>query len=211
MAPMILAVWGVMRILSPENADLDIPGPPPGEVQVEGHAPAQYQAQGQRLPRQAAPVTARGLDRSLPNRIVIPTVSIDAFVEEIGLTSGGALETPSFARSDNAAWYKYGPTPGEVGPAVIVGHVDNANAPAVFFNLRKVAVGAKIEVSRADGSKVRFKVDSIEQFPKTKFPTQRVYGRTPAPTLRVVTCGGRFDKAKQDYVDNIIVFASLIG
>lgn len=209
MAPTILAVWGVSRILNAEPASLDIPGPPPGEVQVQAQAPAQIQAQG---PTELVPppqVLVPGLDRSLPNRILIPSISVNAYVEEIGLRSDGTLETPSFARSNNAAWYKYGPTPGEVGPSVIVGHVDNKNAPAVFFDLRRVEVGAKIQVNRADGSKVFFKVDSIEQFPKTNFPTQRVYGHTPAPTLRLVTCGGKFDKAKQDYLDNIIVFASL--
>jgi hypothetical protein len=209
MAPTILAIWGVMRIVNAEPASLDIPGPLPGEVKVHAQGPAPVQAQGA-PPPPAQPVDEPGLERSLPTRISIPSVSISAVVEEIGLRSDGTLETPSFARSNNAAWYKYGPTPGETGPAVIVGHVDNKTSPAVFFNLRKVVPGDKVTVTRQDGSKVQFVVDTVEQFPKTNFPTQRVYGHTPKPTLRVVTCGGKFDKAKQDYLDNIIVFASLV-
>jgi hypothetical protein len=206
MAPVVLAVWGVVRLVqAAEPPSLDIPPAPPGQVQPQVH----LQAQAPARPPATPPVVVRGLDRSAPTRIVIPSLWINAPIDQLGLRPDGTLETPSFQRSRNAAWYKYGPSPGEVGPAVILGHVDNKTDRAVFFELRRIKVGAKIEISRADGSKLLFTVDSVEQFPKTNFPTARVYGQTSGPALRLVTCGGKFDRARGDYLDNIIVFASL--
>lgn len=206
MAPVVLAIWGVVRLFqAAEPPNLDIPPLPPGQVQPQ----VQVQAQAPAKPPATPPVIVRGLDRSIPTRIAIPSLWINAPVDQLGLRSDGTLETPSFARSKNAAWFKYGPSPGEVGPAVILGHVDNKTDRAVFFELRRIKVGAKVEISRADGSKLLFTVDSVEQFPKANFPTERVYGQTNSPTLRMVTCGGKFDKARGDYLDNIIVFASL--
>jgi len=216
MAPAVLAVWGVLRLVdAAEPPQLDIPSAPAGQIQTQaqgqpqGQSQIQWQAQAPAGQPATPPVTVRGLDRSRPTRIVIPSIFVNAVVDQLGLRPDGTLETPSFERSKNAAWYKHGPSPGEVGPAVIVGHVDNKSERAVFFDLRRVKVGARIEVARADGSTVLFTVDSVEQFAKTNFPTQRVYGQTASPTLRVITCGGKFDREHQDYTDNIIVFASL--
>src|SRR5690349_5519083 len=106
MAPTILAVWGLARIISPEPVNLDIAQPRAG---VRAQAPALIQAQAPAIPPSSPPAGVRGLDRSKPTRIVIPSVSINAVVEELGLRSDGTLETPSFERSNNAAWYKNGP------------------------------------------------------------------------------------------------------
>lgn len=201
LVPIVLAVWGVVQIADGgQPQSLDVPQPvTPAATTSAPPAPSPT----------SSPIVPP-MRRSIPTRVLIRSVWINAAVDQIGLTRDGRLETPSYERADNAAWYKYGPTPGEAGPAVIVGHVDSKTERAVFFELRHVDPGDIIEITRADESKVRFRVDSIEQFPKSRFPTERVYGDTPNPTLRLITCGGRFDEERKDYLDNIIVFASMI-
>lgn len=205
MVPIVLATWGVWQIFHSGSGahSLDIPQPEP-IVTTSAVAVSP-------TPSPAPVPVAAAMPRSVPTRVFIRSVWINAAVDQVGLTRDGRIETPSYERAKNAAWYKHGPTPGEAGPAVIVGHVDSKTERAVFFELRHVKVGAIIEITRADESKARFRVDSIEQFPKSDFPTERVYGDTPHPTLRLITCGGRFDKTLKDYLDNIVVFASLVN
>jgi sortase (surface protein transpeptidase) len=113
---------------------------------------------------------------------------------------------------DQAAWYRYSPTPGEIGPSVIIGHVDSAKrGPSVFFTLGALKPGQRIEVARADGTTAAFGIDSVESFPKNSFPTRAIYGDTDYAALRLITCGGSFDKATGNYRDNIVVFARLVG
>jgi hypothetical protein len=106
-------------------------------------------------------------------------------------------------------WYRSGPTPGEIGPAVIVGHVDSKGLVAVFFYLTRVRPGNQIEVTRQDGKVAVFTVSSIEKFAKTDFPTERVYGPTDGSELRLITCGGTFDRARASWSSNVVVFAKL--
>ena len=108
------------------------------------------------------------------------------------------------------AWYRYSPTPGSLGPAIILGHIDSAaDGPSVFFRLGEMRRGDRIVVTRADGSIARFVVDAVQSFSKSAFPTQRVYGDIDHAGLRVLTCGGPFDSATGHYLRNIVVFASL--
>ena len=108
-----------------------------------------------------------------------------------------------------AGWYEAGVVPGDQGPAVIGGHVDSRRGPGVFFRLRTLHPGDLIQVTRSDGGTVRFSVLSVALYPKDRFPTQAVYGPTPAPELRLVTCGGRFDRSVRSYDDNVVVDAVL--
>jgi hypothetical protein len=197
MVPIVLSAWGVVQIVRAPS--LDVP-PPPATMVTAVAVPA--------VAGSAEPVVP-GMARSVPRKILIKSVWINAEVDQVGLARDGTVETPPYERANHAAWYRHGPSPGETGAAVILGHVDSKKDRAVFFELRRVKPGARIEVTRADGSKAAFKVDSVEQFAKTAFPTARVYGRTRNPTLRLVTCGGRYNAAHDDYPDNIIVFASL--
>ncbi|NUT37618.1 MAG: class F sortase [Hamadaea sp.] len=151
------------------------------------------------------------LGRSVPRKIVIPKIGLQAGVEQIGLRADGAIETPSYERANRAAWYRLGPSPGEPGAAVIVGHVDSKKSVAVFFYLTKLRPGDVIEVEREDRTTAVFTVESLESFEKTQFPTDRVYGPTAEPSLRLVTCGGRYDRSRGAYVDNIVVFAHFTG
>lgn len=143
-----------------------------------------------------------------PVRIRVPSVGIDAPIDPLAVDAEGALPAPhSFHR---AGWWRAGPEPGERGAAVIVGHVDSYRGPAVFFRLPTMRTGARIFVDRADGSTVVFAEQHIERSPKAQFPTDGVYGRTADAQLRLITCGGRFDRAKRSYLDDVIVFARRI-
>lgn len=109
-----------------------------------------------------------------------------------------------------AGWYRFARTPGESGPAVILGHVDGNSQPGIFHRLRELVPGDEIEVSRKDGVTARFVVRHVEQIAKDHFPTDAVYGDTADPELRLITCGGSFDRSARSYLDNIIVYANLI-
>jgi len=128
-------------------------------------------------------------------------------LKALDVLDDGTLEVPSDPQ--RAGWWRAGPEPGEDGPAVIVGHVDSRDGPGVFFDLRDVTAGDRIDVDRADGSTVTFQVARVEQHAKDGFPTAAVYGSTDEPALRLVTCGGAFDDGTGHYMDNIVVFARL--
>jgi sortase (surface protein transpeptidase) len=110
-----------------------------------------------------------------------------------------------------AGWYEGGTRPGDPGSAVILGHVDSTLGPAVFYRLRELRPGDRVEVVRAGGSRIAFTVERVEQYDKRRFPTAEVYYPTLEPMLRLVTCGGAFNYATGHYTDNVIVFASLRG
>lgn len=140
-----------------------------------------------------------------PARLEVPAANIDAQLVPLGLDTDGALEAPS--DFDTAGWWQGGAKPGALGPAVIAGHVDSYTGPAAFFSLRELQPGDAITVHGQDGTTVTFHVDRVEQHPKNAFPTQRVYGPTGEPALRLVTCSGAFDQATRQYSDNLIVYA----
>jgi len=149
------------------------------------------------------------LQSSPPVRIEVPAIGTDSELLDLGLQPDGTLEVPPDAVT--VGWYTGGPTPGELGPAVIVGHVDWASTEGVFYNLRNMVTGDQITVTRADGSVAVFEVRANEQFPKDQFPTAAVYGDIDHAGLRLITCGGSYDPAARSYLDNIVVFADLIG
>lgn len=151
-----------------------------------------------------APLTA-----SRPVRVRIPAAGVDtAPVLELGLAADGTVEVPSVADADRIGWYREGVTPGETGPAVLIGHFDTAEGPAVLRNVARIKTGDTITVDRADGTAAVFAVRTLEQVDKKHFPTQRVYGDTARPELRVITCGG--DLRDGHRPDNIIVYADLL-
>lgn len=153
--------------------------------------------------------TTRGLTRSEPTELWIPRIEVRSTLIALGLNKDGTVEVPPVAEPMQAGWYSLAPTPGEVGPAVILGHVDGDRKPGVFYRLRELAPGDDVEISRMDGSVVRFVVREVDQVAKAQFPTDAVYGDTADPELRLITCGGRFNRAAHSYVDNIIVYATL--
>ena len=151
-----------------------------------------------------------GLHRSIPTRLTIPTLGVRADVVEVGRAADGSIGTPTGDPVRETGWYGLGPTPGEVGTAVIVGHVDTSTEPAVFAQLASVPRGKLIEVRRQDRRVATFTVESVESFPKSAFPTDRIFDAVDRPRLALVTCGGRWLGGDLGYADNVIVFATLV-
>lgn len=137
----------------------------------------------------------------------IAAIGVDTPLIELGLLDDGSLEAPE--DYGIAGWYTDGPEPGEPGPSVIAGHVDSRSGPAVFYRLKELQAGETVVVEGENGSTVEFEVEGVEQYPKDAFPTERVYTRTEQPTLRLITCGGSFDRDERSYRDNIVVFATI--
>ncbi|MFW3170253.1 class F sortase [Geodermatophilus sp. CPCC 206100] len=149
------------------------------------------------------------LPASRPVRVRIPVLGVTSSVIGLGLEADGSMEMPVGAYP--VGWYDRSPTPGEIGPSVIVGHVDWAGDRGAFYGLRALRPGDRVVVDRADGTTATFRVDGVERHDKDAFPTGEVYGDVGWPALRLITCGGRFDRKTGDYEDNVIVFARLVS
>lgn len=193
-----LVGFGVLRIAHSQQSPAGPPSP----------AVAEY------LPPVPPPgsVFAGPLDFSEPVEVDIPDVGIRAQVMNVGMGSDGTVGVPPLDQAQKAAWYDKGPSPGEAGPAVIDAHVDSREIPGfrgAFYNLGEVQPGEQIRVVRADHVVTVFTVDSVQQTPKAKFPTSRVYGSVSYAALRLITCGGDFDDTTGSYLDNTIVYAHL--
>jgi hypothetical protein len=160
-----------------------------------------------RPPPRAFPV----LDPSRPLRLNIPAIGVEAPVLDVGLADDGSVDVPPLARHNEAGWFERGPTPGQFGPAVIVGHADTRTGPSVFHDLGRLKPGQRIEVVRRDRRVAVFEVNSVERFSKAKLPVERVYGDFSRPALRLLTCGGRWLGGESGYADNVVVFASLVA
>ena len=150
------------------------------------------------------------MDPSRPVRLAIPAIRVEAPVLEVGLADDGSVDVPPLTRHHEAGWFSRGPTPGQFGPALIVGHADTRSGPSVFHDLARLRPGQRIEVLRDDRSTAIFEVNSVENFGKEKLPIKRVYADFSRPSLRLVTCGGTWLGGDRGYSDNIVVFASLV-
>ncbi len=139
-----------------------------------------------------------------PSRLVVRAIGLSTTLEQLKIGRNGELEPPR--AFDQAGWYADGTAPGDTGPAVLAGHVDSRSGPAVFYRLRELAAGDRIEVERG-GETLRFTVTRTAWYPKNKFPTDQVYGPTPDRQLRLITCGGVFDRTLRSYRDNLVVYA----
>ncbi|MDN3020377.1 class F sortase [Streptomyces sp. S.PB5] len=174
---------------------------------AESHAPPQPTAAEARGGH-ADPRSAPALPPSPPDRIRIPSIRVDAPLTGLGLTPTGSLDVPPAAQENLAGWYEAGTVPGETGTAIVAGHVDNADGPAVFYDLGALTKGSTIEVDRRDGGTAVFSVDSVEVYDAKDFPDEKVYGAAHRPELRVITCGGGYSRST-GYQGNVVVFAHL--
>jgi sortase (surface protein transpeptidase) len=169
------------------------PAPPPKPDGFEVASPPS----AVRVPGPSAP----------PVRLSIPSIGVSTPLDRLGLAPDGSMEVPSqFAR---AGWFSAGTLPGQQGPAVIAGHVDSRTGPAVFYRLRELRPGDRVEVERADGVRLRFVVEERAQYHKASLPTEAVFGPVAWPALRLVTCTGTFDRSRGSYRDNLVVYARL--
>jgi hypothetical protein len=158
-------------------------------------------------PPRAFPV----LEPSRPIRIAIPSINVQAPVQGVGRADDGSIAVPTLRRHNQAGWYENGPAPGQFGPAIIVGHADTRDGPSIFYGLTKLRPGARVEVTRRDREVAVFEVNSVERFAKSKLPVDRVYGAFERPSLRLITCGGRWAGGGIGSSDNVVVFASLVS
>lgn len=139
-------------------------------------------------------------------RVSIPSIEVDTSLVQLGVDPDtGGLIPPT--RYDVAGVFAQGAVPGDPGPAVIAGHVDSQTGPGVFYHLEEIEIGAIISVSLSDGQQILFRSVEVAQYPKTAFPTAEVYGPTPGRELRLITCGGSFDRSRLSYRENIVVYA----
>ncbi|MFJ8741022.1 class F sortase [Embleya sp. NPDC127516] len=182
------------------------PPPQPMPAAAQPSTPAPMVPSANPSPEQGSPV----MKRSQPMRIKIPKIKVDAPFIGLSLDDSGVLQVPPPADRNLAGWYQDGVTPGARGNAIVLGHVDTMMGPAVFWGLGSLKPGDTVEIERFDGSVAKFAVDSVEVFPKDDFPDERVYGKTTDAQLRLITCGGVYDKKSKDYKDNVVVFAHLL-
>ncbi|GAA1315269.1 class F sortase [Pseudonocardia xinjiangensis] len=166
-------------------------------------------APGERAPAPSGGPLAAPLPRSEPVKIQIPSLGVTSELMDLGLQADGTMEVPPGAYP--AGWYTGAPSPGELGPAVIAGHVNWAGKDGVFSKLTELKPGDQVAVARQDGTTALFRVDRVAEYPKHQFPTEAVYGNIDHAGLRLITCGGDFDREAHSYEDNIVVYASLVG
>ncbi len=162
-------------------------------------------------PASAGAGAVAALPKSDPVSIDIPKIGAHSSLVPLGVNADNTIQVPPVTTPLQAGWYTYAPTPGEVGPAIVLGHVDGNHQKGIFFRLKELAAGDRVSIARADGTTALFEVTKVHQVPKQEFEKEGVYDDTPGPELRLITCGGVFDRSAHNYVDNIVVYARLIG
>jgi len=158
------------------------------------------------MPRTSSPVV---VVHSSPVWLRIPAISVSVPISQLGLNPDGTVQVPTDPAEPG--WYGLGPSPGQVGSAVILGHVDSYAGPAVFFRLRSLQAGDQVDVSLADGVTADFVVTAVSMYPKDNFPASGVYGSHGISGLQLVTCGGTFDPATRSYLSNVVAYTTLVG
>lgn len=217
----VLLVAGVIAIVIAFRAQKSAPQPPPAAASPVSVLPSGPGS----APRSSGPSTPTGsshqpkpktrgqiLPRSKPTHLSVPAIGVDSDLNQIGLNSAHEIQTPPLERDSHAYWLTVSPTPGQLGPATIIGHVDSAAyGPGVFFRLGDLRQRDTISITRADGIVAVFEVERVVEYPKAQFPTRAVYGNTDNAALRLITCGGIFDPSQHSYESNIVAYASLVS
>ncbi len=202
----IAALTAGLLAVSAAAAGLVLHGPPhPAALRLVGKPSIVA------VPRQAAEAPG-GLSAArtpaAPVKLTIPAIGVRNSVVNLGLQPNGSLQVP--LSTGVVGWYTGSPQPGAVGSSVLAGHVDSRSGPGVFYWLSTLRAGDRVYVSRADGTMAVFSVTKVQTYPKNAFPTAAVYGATPDPELRLITCGGTFDSASGHYLNNVVAYATLV-
>ncbi|MFH8449256.1 class F sortase [Streptomyces fungicidicus] len=200
------APWGVMALVLLTGLALIRNGS--GEFDVGPPQPAGAAAADTRMPGPAVAAGVQPLPYAVADRVRIPAIQVDAPVIPVGLDAEGWVDAPPPQDPNLAGWFTGAVSPGEKGTAVVVGHVDNAQGPAVFYGLGALKKGNRVEIARGDGKTAVFEIYGIEVFAKNDFPGDRVYASKGSAELRVITCGGGFSK-QNGYDGNVVAFARL--
>jgi hypothetical protein len=176
---------------------------------LAGPAPTARPPKALKTKEAPAKVAILATARSTPVQLTIPAISLTVSLSTLGLNADGTVQVPTDIQQPG--WYGLGPSPGEIGSAVILGHVDSYEGPAVFFKLRSLVAGDIVDTSLADGVTAQFKVTSVAMYLKTNFPDQAVYTSHGYSALQLVTCGGAFDAQTGHYLSNIVAYTSLVA
>ncbi|MEO7262937.1 MAG: class F sortase [Jatrophihabitantaceae bacterium] len=221
-AAIVLVAAGVIALLIGVRAQQSAPQPPAAasvpssassqSAQVTAPVPAPSGSAIQ--PKTTAKPATKGplLAKSVPIRLEIPQLQVSSELLQLGINADQTVQVPPLGRDSRAGWYKYSPTPGQLGPSVLLGHVDSAEyGPGVFFKLGALRPGSTVTVTRSDRTTAVFRVDRVVSYRKNQFPTLEVYGNTDSAQLRLITCGGKFDLSSHNYEDNIVAFATLVS
>ncbi|WP_372351479.1 class F sortase [Streptomyces sp. KL116D] len=197
-AVLLLGLWLWGRGVT----DVNLSSPTTGDAAAVGRP------LGVELPAAHKPVKA-----AKPQRIDVSALSIQAPVVARGLDGGGAIDPPPYDQAGVVGWYGQGAQPGEKGTSLFVGHVDTETRPAVFYHLSEAKPGDSVRVVRDDGSVAEFTVDDVQVFSREAFDPHEAYGphHSDRAELRLITCGGTFDKASRTYTANVVVSAYLSG
>lgn len=206
----LLVLAGIVVLVVGIRGQRHAPQPSPAAASTS--APATVAAStGTAAPGSAAP-QGPVLPKSTPTHLTIPAIGVSSSLLELGLNEDRTVQVPPLSKDSKAGWYTGSPTPGQLGPSLLLGHVDSAEyGPGVFFKLGALHKGDTVDVTRADSTVAVFRIDRVAAFPKNHFPTLEVYGDTANAQLRLITCGGKFDFSARSYESNIVVFASLVS
>ena len=213
---LLLAVLGAVLIGTGLRGST---GPPAANVDTSSasiqSSPALRNPESNQQPRQQSEAHPNAVDfgpvlsGAAPVALDIPSIGVHSTdIVDLGLAADGTMEVPSDASSPG--WFTPGPTPGQIGPAIIVGHVDSETGPAVFYRLGELVAGDKIKVTRDDGSTAAFVIDRVKSYDKDEFPTREIYGTTDRAELRLITCSGEYDN-ELGYLGNTVAFGHLKG
>lgn len=213
----LLVLAGAVALIVGLRAQKHAPQPPasaaiPLSSSTDASAPAAPSTSKPGGSAAKAKPTVQGpiLARSTPVSLHVPSIGVTSDLLQLGLNPDHSVQVPPLSRDSKAGWYQYSPTPGQLGPSVILGHVDSAEyGPGIFFRLGAMRPGDTVEVTRSDRTVAVFRVDKVVSYPKDHFPTFEVYGNTDHAALRLITCGGKFDFSTHNYLSNIVVYASL--
>ncbi|WP_326697382.1 class F sortase [Streptomyces sp. NBC_01754] len=192
----VVALCGLWLVHNGASARLVAPQPSTGQAFVADPAP------------QAGSAVAAPLRASEPVRIRVPRIGVDAPMTPLGLGADGSLDVPPAEDRNLAGWFEKGTPPGAKGTAIVAGHVDNAEGPAVFYSLGSLRKGASVEIDRRDGRTAVFAVDAVEVYDNDAFPDERVYGASAHAALRLITCGGGYTP-RTGYLGNVVAYAHL--
>lgn len=207
----LLALCGVTLVVIALVMPQSEPAPPQPAATAPSAA-ATTAAPSAAAARPSATPAGLVLSRSLPVHLDVPAIGVHSPLLQLGANPDNTVAVPPLEKDSKAGWFQYSPTPGQLGPAVLLGHVDSAQwGPGVFYRLGALAPGQTVEVTRSDKTVAVFAVDKVDSYPKGSFPSLQVYGNTPNAQLRLITCGGVFDPAARSYENNIVVYAHLIS
>jgi sortase (surface protein transpeptidase) len=208
----LLVLAGIVVLVVGIRGQNHAPQPSPAASGTQ--APASVPAAAGTSASSSASPAPRGplLPKSVPSSLQIPAIGVSSSLLQLGLNTDQTVQVPPLDKDSKAGWYTGSPTPGELGPSLLLGHVDSAEyGPGVFYKLGALHQGDTVDVTRSDSTVAVFRIDRVASFPKDHFPTLEVYGDTDNAQLRLITCGGKFDFSARSYEDNIVVFASLLS